>query len=188
MLRNHCAEKYLFQCWLVCLAGERYFMLIYNFLPSLRYAFGGNILYTLKSNKTNQYLNNFSGIKIGITTVMRATRSKNKQPNTDSSTSDFKKVSDTEVKESKSQISSKKRRHIKIRLEETCGSTSDLTSSPYFPSTEDSVINEKEPKWEPPNWQQVLINIREMRKHKDAPVDDMGCDKCMEDNAAPEVK
>lgn len=41
----------------------------------------------------------------------------------------------------------------------------------------------KKEKWEPPNWQQVLGNLREMRKNHDAPVDNMGCDKCMDESA-----
>lgn len=46
----------------------------------------------------------------------------------------------------------------------------------------------KKDKWEPDNWMQVLNNIRKMRKSGDAPVDTMGCDKCMDDDAVPEVK
>lgn len=34
--------------------------------------------------------------------------------------------------------------------------------------------------FEPANWQQVLENIREMRKKRDAPVDSMGCEKCFD--------
>lgn len=41
--------------------------------------------------------------------------------------------------------------------------------------------------WAPPNWKEVLANVREMRKNFDAPVDTMGCDKCQEDTASPEV-
>lgn len=39
----------------------------------------------------------------------------------------------------------------------------------------------------PKNWEQVLSNIREMRKNFDAPVDSMGCNKCQEESASPEV-
>ncbi|KAK3911944.1 Endonuclease III-like protein 1 [Frankliniella fusca] len=45
----------------------------------------------------------------------------------------------------------------------------------------------KKDKWEPPNWLQMLSNIREMRKSADAPVDNMGCDKCMDDEGTPEI-
>lgn len=43
----------------------------------------------------------------------------------------------------------------------------------------------EEAKWMPKNWQQLLENIREMRKSRPAPVDTMGCHKCSDD-AAPE--
>lgn len=46
----------------------------------------------------------------------------------------------------------------------------------------------KREKWEPQNWAETLANIREMRKNGDAPVDSMGCDKCMDEVAPPEVK
>lgn len=45
----------------------------------------------------------------------------------------------------------------------------------------------KKSKFEPLNWTIVLENIREMRKGVYAPVDDMGCDQCMDQNATPEV-
>ncbi|GBP29228.1 hypothetical protein EVAR_20591_1 [Eumeta japonica] len=41
--------------------------------------------------------------------------------------------------------------------------------------------------WEPPNWQQFLLNLETMRANNDAPVDTMGCDKCMDESAPPEV-
>ncbi|EFA08192.2 Endonuclease III-like protein 1 [Tribolium castaneum] len=39
----------------------------------------------------------------------------------------------------------------------------------------------------PPDWEKTLTNIREMRKNYDAPVDSMGCHKCTEESATPEV-
>ncbi|XP_067390335.1 endonuclease III-like protein 1 isoform X2 [Emydura macquarii macquarii] len=45
----------------------------------------------------------------------------------------------------------------------------------------------RRPKWEPRNWRQQLDNIREMRKNKDAPVDQMGAEKCFDSSAPPEV-
>lgn len=41
--------------------------------------------------------------------------------------------------------------------------------------------------WKPLDWEATLDHIREMRKNSDAPVDSMGCDKCMDDSAPPEV-
>ncbi|XP_059051534.1 endonuclease III-like protein 1 [Achroia grisella] len=41
--------------------------------------------------------------------------------------------------------------------------------------------------WEPPNWREFLVNLRIMRSNYDAPVDTMGCDMSMDENAPPEV-
>ncbi|XP_066496990.1 endonuclease III-like protein 1 isoform X2 [Tiliqua scincoides] len=46
----------------------------------------------------------------------------------------------------------------------------------------------KKQKWEPPNWEQQLANIREMRAERDAPVDQMGAEKCFDSSAPPEVR
>ena len=45
----------------------------------------------------------------------------------------------------------------------------------------------KKSQWFPENWQKTLDNIREMRKSKTAPVDDMGCHKCGDELAIPSV-
>lgn len=42
-------------------------------------------------------------------------------------------------------------------------------------------------KWEPKNWQQMIENIREMRKTRSAPVDTMGCHKCSDETAPEKV-
>jgi hypothetical protein len=42
--------------------------------------------------------------------------------------------------------------------------------------------------WVPDEWEQVLRNIKEMRKNFDAPVDTMGCDHCQDETATPEVR
>lgn len=41
--------------------------------------------------------------------------------------------------------------------------------------------------WMPANWKSTLENIKEMRKHKTAPVDEMGCHKCADPNASDAV-
>ncbi|XP_053327482.1 endonuclease III-like protein 1 [Spea bombifrons] len=51
----------------------------------------------------------------------------------------------------------------------------------------DGGTTEKKPKWEPNNWKRHLDNIREMRGRRDAPVDQMGAEKCFDHDAAPEV-
>ena len=40
------------------------------------------------------------------------------------------------------------------------------------------VAIKKSKKFEPPNWEQVLKNIKKMRSEQKAPVDTMGCEKC----------
>jgi hypothetical protein len=46
----------------------------------------------------------------------------------------------------------------------------------------------KEEKWSPVLWREQLESIREMRKHRDAPVDTMGCERCHDHDAEPQVK
>lgn len=53
--------------------------------------------------------------------------------------------------------------------------------------TEKEETDSKRLKWEPGNWRQQLENIREMRRNKDAPVDQMGAEKCFDSSAPPEV-
>nr|CAD7197860.1 unnamed protein product [Timema douglasi] len=79
-----------------------------------------------------------------------------------------------------------KRRHLKIKYEDTKVEE----TSPYFspPETKDRDVSDKRTRWEPRDWVQVADNIRTMRKGGDAPVDDMGCDKCMDEDAPPKVR
>lgn len=51
----------------------------------------------------------------------------------------------------------------------------------------DSKNVKDEKRWMPPNWETILENVKEMRKNKTAPVDDMGCHKCADPNASPSV-
>ncbi|XP_075624333.1 endonuclease III-like protein 1 isoform X3 [Balearica regulorum gibbericeps] len=44
------------------------------------------------------------------------------------------------------------------------------------------------PRWEPRDWQQQLERIREMRRNRDAPVDEMGVEKCYDSSAPPQNK
>lgn len=55
-------------------------------------------------------------------------------------------------------------------------------------SSEDSTVPEKQVKWEPKNWRQLLANIREMRKERNAPVDTMGCNKCYDERSDEKTK
>lgn len=73
------------------------------------------------------------------------------------------------------------RNHVKVEYD------SDNSISIDVKSEVKSESDNKKLKTEPPNWQEVLQNLREMRKNSDAPVDSMGCDKCMDENAPAEV-
>jgi hypothetical protein len=46
----------------------------------------------------------------------------------------------------------------------------------------------KKAKFEPKNWKLILENIRKMRKSHPAAVDEMGCEKCSDDNADDKTK
>ncbi|NXI35883.1 NTH protein, partial [Galbula dea] len=52
---------------------------------------------------------------------------------------------------------------------------------------EQGVSEPQRPRWEPRDWQQQLEHIREMRRSRDAPVDEMGVQKCFDSSAPPEV-
>ncbi|KAM3959186.1 nth-like DNA glycosylase 1 [Aphomia sociella] len=69
-----------------------------------------------------------------------------------------------------SQFKFEKKPHIKIEFEK---------DSP--------VKEETKGLWEPPNWNEFLVNLRIMRSNNDAPVDSMGCHMSMDENAPPEV-
>ncbi|GLG94280.1 Endonuclease III homolog, partial [Gryllus bimaculatus] len=79
------------------------------------------------------------------------------------------------VLKSASKSSPQKRKHVVITYDSESEDPNDA---------EDAKIA----KWEPKHWREVVDNIREMRKKKDAPVDDMGCDQCHDKDAPPEVQ
>lgn len=86
-------------------------------------------------------------------------------------------------------IVKKQRKSVKVKCEEM----KDTIDS----KNEDEDVNpqggtakiekNKENKWMPPNWETVLENVKEMRKHKTAPVDEMGCHKCKDPKATAKV-
>lgn len=45
----------------------------------------------------------------------------------------------------------------------------------------------KRERWEPRDWRTQLSFIREMRSKRDAPVDQMGAEKCYDSEAPPQV-
>ncbi|KAM4632035.1 endonuclease III-like protein 1 isoform 2-T2 [Discoglossus pictus] len=78
--------------------------------------------------------------------------------------------------------------HDKSRPDTTAGEGQ--TGRKKKVQVEYELVNEtpdKKPKWEPRNWSQHLENIRQMRSRRDAPVDQMGAEKCYDQSAAPEV-
>lgn len=52
---------------------------------------------------------------------------------------------------------------------------------------ESPVKQETKGLWEPPHWQDFLLNLRNMRANKDAPVDTMGCHMSSDPKAPPKV-
>lgn len=52
---------------------------------------------------------------------------------------------------------------------------------------EEEGVGPKRERWEPSDWRTQLSFIREMRSKRDAPVDQMGAEKCYDTEAPPEV-
>ncbi|KAK1162779.1 endonuclease III-like protein 1 isoform X1 [Acipenser oxyrinchus oxyrinchus] len=71
-----------------------------------------------------------------------------------------------------------RRKSIKVEYDSTAGSRDKELQDRNNP---------KKSRWEPQDWIKQLDNIREMRKSKDAPVDQMGAGKCFDPRAAPQV-
>lgn len=70
-----------------------------------------------------------------------------------------------------------------VKLDETIKREESVKSE-----STDSPSGEKHAKWEPKHWRQLLANIREMRKERNAPVDTMGCDKCYDEHSDEKTK
>lgn len=94
-------------------------------------------------------------------------------------------------KPKKKKVTKKQNVPIKIEYEELNEVKPQIKSDDEVPITK---INKKENTkikeetedtsgWEPSNWKRILENIQEMRKHKTAPVDEMGCHKCADPDA-----
>ena len=88
------------------------------------------------------------------------------------------------------------RSHVKIEYDVEHVNKDGETAVPLLENEQVSVKSEKDVegekprkvmKWSPKNWETALDNLREMRKHKDAPVDSMGCEKCFDTEADPKV-
>lgn len=81
-----------------------------------------------------------------------------------------------------------KRRHVSVAYEDCVKNKSERKEDTVHVDSSTEETENKKLKWEPKNWREVLNNIREMRKQRDAPVDTMGCDKCADESARPEVR
>ncbi|KAM4656928.1 endonuclease III-like protein 1 isoform 2-T2 [Amazona ochrocephala] len=57
----------------------------------------------------------------------------------------------------------------------------------YESGDEQGMSEPQRPRWEPKDWRQQLERIREMRRNRDAPVDEMGVQTCYDSSAPPEV-
>ncbi|XP_073699308.1 endonuclease III-like protein 1 [Garra rufa] len=57
-----------------------------------------------------------------------------------------------------------------------------------YEEEEGAELNPKRERWEPRDWRTQLSFIREMRSKRDAPVDQMGAEKCYDTEAPPEVR
>ncbi|XP_064605698.1 endonuclease III-like protein 1 [Liolophura sinensis] len=80
---------------------------------------------------------------------------------------------DTNVK---ANASESKKRHVEIKCEVETEEKEGVACT-----------NIKNERWEPPYWKEQYDNILEMRKHHDAPVDSMGCDRISDEKAEPKV-
>ncbi|XP_054013015.1 endonuclease III-like protein 1 [Hylaeus anthracinus] len=80
----------------------------------------------------------------------------------------------------------KKRTPIKIKYEQS-KTVEDVTISKAKTENVEEEMKAEGHDWMPPNWKTILENIKEMRKHRTAPVDEMGCHKCTDPKASAKV-
>lgn len=62
-----------------------------------------------------------------------------------------------------------------------------VETKPLVENVADTLEESSRHPFEPLNWQVVLDNIRKMRKDRDAPIDSMGAEKCVDESAPPQV-
>ena len=87
-------------------------------------------------------------------------------------------------------IAKKHRKSVKVKYEEIKDTIDSKTKEAQAIDPQDGIAKieiNKENKWMPTNWETVLENVKEMRKHKTAPVDEMGCHKCTDPKATAKV-
>lgn len=94
----------------------------------------------------------------------------------------------SDSKDATTRVKNVKRRHMSVAYEDCVKNESERKEDTLHGESRTAETGSKKLKWEPKNWLEVLNNIREMRKQRDAPVDTMGCDKCADESARPEVR
>jgi hypothetical protein len=108
----------------------------------------------------------------------------------DSATNQLKPSPENELSKVKKDTikgNTSRRRKVSVAFEDHMDHEPMQKEGTHVASSEAREIENNKSKWEPKNWHEVLNNIREMRKQRDAPVDTMGCDKCADRSAPPEV-
>jgi endonuclease-3 len=93
----------------------------------------------------------------------------------------------SKVKKEATKGRTSKRRCVSVAYEDHVDIEPMQKEGTNFSSSEARESENSKSKWEPKNWREVVSNIREMRKQRNAPVDTMGCDKCSDESAPPEV-
>ncbi|XP_076683351.1 nth-like DNA glycosylase 1 [Andrena cerasifolii] len=128
-------------------------------------------------------------LKLETLASPRSLRSGSKAGSTDSSSTTSKYFAYKTTSPKKAE--KRKRTSIKIEYEETkTARNAESCEVKSEDSNEKKVKNEVKAEgndWMPLNWQATLENVKEMRKHKTAPVDEMGCHKCADPKASGKV-
>ncbi|KOC64485.1 Endonuclease III-like protein 1 [Habropoda laboriosa] len=130
-------------------------------------------------------------LKLDVLTTSRSLRSgikdQKKDQNEDSVPSKYFADANTSPKKTER----KKRTPVKIKYEETENTLDIKNNEIKLEDSKDETMKEEikeiEQKWVPSNWEAILENVKEMRKYKTAPVDEMGCHKCVDTKAPAKV-
>ncbi|CAK9796781.1 Endonuclease III-like protein 1 [Anthophora quadrimaculata] len=156
-----------------------------------------HLIYIFILNKTSVNTSSYHNLckmnkklKLDILTTSRSLRSGNKDQNKDQNENPLSSEYFQDANTSPKKTERKKRTPVKIKYEETENMPNTENSEIKLDSTDETVkneIKEIEQKWMPSNWETVLENVKEMRKYKTAPVDEMGCHKCVDPKASAKV-
>nr|XP_033321375.1 endonuclease III-like protein 1 isoform X2 [Megalopta genalis] len=128
-------------------------------------------------------------LKLNNLVSTRSLRSGNKTANTDAlgATSTY---FDNEENILLHKTEKKKRTPIEIKYEEVKDEDEIKCLNVKIEDFKNKIVKEvmtDENLWMPKNWKTILENIKEMRKHRTAPVDEMGCHKCADPKASAKL-